>query len=126
MRGLIDLLVGGVGLRRGRRDPETVRPGDVIDWWRVEDFEEPKRLRLLAEMKVPGRAWLEFEVQGHPRGSIIRQTAIFDPHGLWGQLYWYLIYPLHALVFKGMIRGVARAAQRAEGGDLSKVAHRSP
>lgn len=125
VRGLVDLLVGGVGLRRGRRDPETVRPGDVIDWWRVEDFEEPKRLRLLAEMKVPGRAWLEFEVEGHPKGSIIRQTAIFDPYGLWGQLYWYLIYPLHALVFRGMIRGVARAAQPGEGGDLSRASHPS-
>ena len=119
VRGLIDLLVGGVGLRRGRRDPETVRSGDVIDWWRVEDFDEPNKLRLLAEMKVPGRAWLEFEVQGHAGGSIIRQTAIFDPYGLWGQLYWYLIYPLHALVFRGMIRGVARAVQPGEGVVLS-------
>lgn len=112
LRGMMDLLVGGIGLRRGRRDPEAVRVGDVIDWWRVEEYEDPKRLRLFAEMKLPGRAWLEFEVNGSDGGSTITQTAIFDPYGFWGHLYWYLVYPLHILVFAGMLRGVAKACSK--------------
>ncbi len=110
MRGFFDLVVGGVGLRRGRRDPEQIRVGDVIDFWRVELFEPDRRLRLAAEMKLPGRAWLEFEVQPLESGSTIRQTAIFDPRGLGGLLYWYALYPLHVLVFSGMLRAIARAA----------------
>lgn len=113
MRGWLDLLVGGVGLRRGRRDPEWVIPGDTLDFWRVEAFEPPRLLRLAAEMKLPGRAWLQFEVEPDGAGSIIRQTALFDPRGLFGRLYWYSLYPLHHLVFGGMLRGIARAA--AEG-----------
>jgi hypothetical protein len=109
VRGFLDLLVGGVGLRRGRRDPEQLAVGDVLDFWRVEAYEPDERLRLWAEMKVPGRAWLEFEVQADAgrRGSTIRQTAVFDPAGLLGQLYWYGIYPLHARVFQGMLEGIA-------------------
>ncbi|NWG12756.1 MAG: SDR family oxidoreductase [Acidobacteria bacterium] len=109
IRGFLDLLMGGVGLRRGRRDPEQLAVGDVLDFWRVEAYEHDQRLRLWAEMKVPGRAWLEFEVQGDAggRGSTIRQTAVFDPAGLLGQLYWYGIYPLHARVFQGMLDGIA-------------------
>jgi hypothetical protein len=110
MRGWMDLLVGGVGMRRGRRDRENLQTGDVLDCWRVEAFEPGRKLRLAAEMKMPGRAWLEFEVAGDADGSIIRQTAIFDPVGLWGLMYWYLVYPLHQLVFAGMLRGIARAA----------------
>jgi uncharacterized protein YbjT (DUF2867 family) len=110
-RGFIDLLVGGVGSRRGRRDPEWLYPGETVDFWRVEAFEPDRRLRLFAEMKVPGRAWLEFEVEGDVSSSRIHQTAIFDPLGLWGQLYWYALYPLHRLIFAGMLRNIARAAR---------------
>jgi uncharacterized protein YbjT (DUF2867 family) len=112
-RGFIDLLLGGVGVRRGRRDEETLRIGDALDFWRVELYEPGHRLRLHAEMKVPGRAWLEFEVTPCEQGSCIRQTAIFDPVGLLGILYWYGIYPLHQLVFAGMLRNIARAAENS-------------
>ena len=111
VRGFIDLLLGGVGVRRGRRDEETLRVGDSLDFWRVELHEPGHRLRLHAEMKVPGRAWLEFEVSPCEKGSTIRQTAIFDPLGLFGILYWYGIYPLHQCVFAGMLRNIARAAE---------------
>lgn len=110
LRGFIDLLVGGAGLRRGRRDPAWLVPGDTVDFWRVEACEPDRRLRLVAEMKLPGRAWLEFEVEGDATTSQIRQTAIFDPVGLWGQLYWYALYPLHSLIFAGMLRHIARAS----------------
>ena len=115
MRGWLDLLVGGVGMRRGRRDPEWLIPGDALDFWRVEAFEPPRLLRLVAEMKVPGRAWLQFEVAPDGAGSRIRQTAIFDARGLGGRLYWYALYPAHQVVFRAMLRGLARAA-RAEAG----------
>ncbi len=110
VRGFIDLLLGGVGLRRGRRDPETPAVGDALDFWRVEAYEPDRRLRLAAEMKVPGRAWLEFEVRPDDGGdgSTIRQTAEFDPVGLSGLAYWYGIYPLHGRVFGGMLRGIVR------------------
>jgi uncharacterized protein YbjT (DUF2867 family) len=112
LRGLLDKLAGGVGLRRGRKNPEAVRPGDTLDFWRVEDFEPDRRLRLLAEMRLPGRAWLEFEVTPAAKGgSTIRQTAIFDPIGLAGLLYWYALYPLHGLIFGGMLRAIARRAR---------------
>ena len=111
VRGFMDLLLGGVGVRRGRRDEETLRVGDALDFWRVELYEPGRRLRLHAEMKVPGRAWLEFEITPGEKGSTIRQTAIFDPLGLFGILYWYGIYPLHQCVFAGMLRNIARAAE---------------
>ncbi len=110
LRGFIDLLFGGVGMRRGRRDPEWPAPGDTLDFWRVEAFEPEHLLRLFAEMKLPGRAWLQFEVT-HANGiSTIRQTAIFDPIGIFGLLYWYALYPLHQLIFHGMLRRLARMA----------------
>ena len=115
VRGFIDLLVGGVGVRRGRRDEQTLRVGDSLDFWRVEMYEPGRRLRLYAEMKVPGRAWLEFEVTPTHEGSTIRQTAIFDPLGLLGILYWYGIYPLHQCVFAGMLRNISLAAETADG-----------
>lgn len=115
LRGFLDLLVGGVGVRRGRRDPENLRVGDPLDFWRVEIYERPRRLRLYAEMKLPGRAWLEFEVTPCAEGSRIRQTAIFDPVGLLGLIYWYGIYPLHQFVFAGMLRNLARAATPKSG-----------
>ncbi|MCG8608695.1 SDR family oxidoreductase [bacterium] len=110
LRGVVDLLLGGVGMRRGRRDPNDLRVGDVLDFWRVEAYEPAKRLRLAAEMKLPGRAWLEFEVQSNGQSSTIIQSAIFDPIGLAGLLYWYGVYPLHSLVFAGMLRGIARTS----------------
>lgn len=111
LRGFIDLLVGGVGVRRGRRDPETALPGDAIDFWRVEAFDADHFLRLAAEMKLPGRAWLEFEVTEEATGSVIRQTALFDPVGLAGLAYWYALYPLHQIIFAGMLRRIARLAE---------------
>jgi hypothetical protein len=109
LRGLIDLAVGGVGMRRGRRDPEHVLPGDTLDCWRVEAVEPSRLLRLTAEMRLPGRAWLQFELEPHGSGTLLRQTAIFDPLGLMGRLYWYLSYPLHQLIFQGMLRGIVTA-----------------
>jgi len=149
LRGFLDLLAGGVGVRRGRRDPELPLPGDALDFWRVEAFEADHLLRLRAEMKVPGRAWLQFEVEAVDEDSArveansavvdadsdaagvesenpgsggatstapsslprsrVRQTAIFDPMGLAGLLYWYALYPLHALVFRGMFRRIIEA-----------------
>lgn len=122
LRGFMDLLVGGVGVRRGRRDPENLRAGDAVDFWRVETIEPDCLLRLQAEMKVPGRAWLEFEVSPveeneedadstAPIQTVIRQTAEFDPLGLFGIVYWYSIYPFHGLIFSGMLRNIARAAE---------------
>ena len=110
LRGLLDLLAGGVGLRRGRRDPETPTVGSALDFWRVEAYEPDRLLRLRAEMRLPGRAWLQFEVDGDEQGSHIRQTAIFDPVGLAGLLYWYALLPLHRLVFRRMLEGIARQA----------------
>jgi uncharacterized protein YbjT (DUF2867 family) len=110
VRGGLDRLAGGPGLRRGRRDPHQVRPGEAIDFWRVEAVTAPSLLRLRAEMRVPGRAWLQFEVSPTARGAEIRQTAIFDSVGLGGLLYWYALYPVHAIVFRGMLRGLARSA----------------
>lgn len=112
LRGMLDLLVGGVGVRRGRRDPERLLPGDTVDFWRVEDVEAPTLLRLRAEMKVPGRAWLQFEVDAENGGSRLTQTALFDAVGLSGRIYWYVLWPIHQLVFDGMLRGIR---DRAEG-----------
>jgi len=114
IRGFMDLMVGGVGVRRGRRHPEQVRVGDAIDFWRVEEFVEGRLLRLSAEMKVPGRAWLEFEVVERAGGSSVRQTAIFDPIGLPGILYWYALFPLHEFVFRGMLRNICKAAVKSK------------
>ncbi len=111
IRGWIDLLCGGIGKRRARRDPENLQVGEVLDWWRVEEYEPDRRLRLSAEMKVPGRAWLEFDVEPTPGGSSIRQTAIFDPVGLSGLLYWYSLYPIHAVIFRGMLGQIAARAE---------------
>ena len=118
LRGFIDLLGGGIGVRRGRRDQEHLRVGDTVDWWRVEAIEPDRRLRLFAEMKLPGRAWLEFEVQaegaaGQGTGrSSIRQTAIFDPVGLLGLAYWYALYPVHWFIFDRMLVRIKERAER--------------
>ncbi len=113
VRGAIDRLVGGVGMRRGRRDPDDLRPGDALDFWRVETVEAPTLLRLRAEMKVPGRAWLQFEIREADGSTVLAQTAFFAPKGLAGLLYWYALYPVHALIFSGLVR---RLAGRAEAG----------
>jgi uncharacterized protein YbjT (DUF2867 family) len=110
VRGALDRLIGGPGLRRGRRDPVDIRPGDALDFWRVEAYEPDQFLRLRAEMKLPGRAWLQFEAESENGASVLTQTAIFDPHGLAGLLYWYVLLPVHAFVFRGMLRNVARAS----------------
>jgi uncharacterized protein YbjT (DUF2867 family) len=115
LRGLMDKVAGGVGLRRGRRDPVRLVVGDTLDFWRVEAFEEDRLLRLASEMKAPGRIWLQFEVDGDDRGSTLCQTAIFDPHGLAGLAYWYALYPIHYLIFGGMLRRIGRAAIASEG-----------
>jgi uncharacterized protein YbjT (DUF2867 family) len=109
-RGLLDTLRGGVGLRRGRRDHIDLRVGDTIDFWRVERVEQDRLLRLAAEMKIPGRLWLQFEVEPDQNGGAhIRQTTVFDPAGYVGLAYWYLLCPVHHLVFSRMLRGIARA-----------------
>ena len=110
IRAFLDLLVGGVGMRRGRPYHRQLGVGDAVDFWRVESIEPGRRLRLAAEMKLPGRAWLEFEVESKGSSSTIRQTAIFDPVGWLGLAYWYALFPLHEAVFAGMLRGIARAA----------------
>jgi len=122
LRGFIDLLAGGVGLRRGRPEPDALRVGDSLDWWRVEAYEPDRLLRLRAEMRLPGRAWLEFEVSPADGGSEIRQTAAFDPSGLLGLLYWYGIQPLHALVFRGMLAGIARSVRTGRGREGERTA----
>ena len=107
LRGASDRLVGGVGLRRGRRDPDDVHVGDAIDFWRVEAVEQGRLMRLRAEMKVPGRAWLQFAVAPQADGSSrLTQTAFFAPKGLWGLAYWYALYPLHKLIFADMVKAV--------------------
>jgi tryptophan-rich sensory protein/uncharacterized protein YbjT (DUF2867 family) len=110
LRGAVDLLMGGIGMRRGRPHPERLRVGDTLDCWRVESLEPGRRLLLAAEMRLPGRAWLEFVVTPNGQFSRLHQTAMFDPQGLLGRAYWYLIYPLHQLVFAGMLRGIAKAS----------------
>jgi uncharacterized protein YbjT (DUF2867 family) len=115
LRGFMDTIVGGVGLRRGRRDPVRLVVGDTVDFWRVEAFEQDRLLRLSAEMKTPGRIWLQFEVDGDQAGATLCQTAIFDPHGLAGLAYWYALYPVHYLIFDGMLRRIRQAATASGG-----------
>lgn len=114
LRGWMDKLVGGVGMTRGRRDPDSLCVGDVLDCWRVEVIEPDHFLRLVAEMKLPGRACLEFEVTGDSTGSVIRQTASFNPLGLLGRAYWYSVLPFHHFVFSGMLLGIAARARIKE------------
>ncbi|MDR3742488.1 MAG: SDR family oxidoreductase [Terracidiphilus sp.] len=107
LRGWMDKVVGGVGMNRGRRDPDALCVGDILDCWRVEAFEPDRLLRLVAEMKLPGRAVLEFEVTASASGSAIRQSAFFDARGILGRAYWYSVLPFHHFVFRGMLRGIA-------------------
>ena len=114
LRGWLDLMAGGPGLRRGRKDPERPAVGETIDFWRVEAYEPDRLLRLSAEMRLPGRAWLQFEVESSGSGSVIRQTAEFEPLGLAGLAYWYGLYPLHRLIFEGMLRRIAQCSAGGE------------
>ena len=112
LRGWLDRVVGGVGLRRGRRSPTDLRKGDVVDFWRVEAYEPGRLLRLRAEMKLPGRAWLEFDAEpDHNGGATLRQTAFFEPHGLLGLAYWYSVALLHNWVFSDMATCIVREAE---------------
>ena len=113
VRGLLDRLVGGPGMRLGRRDPRHVRVGDAVDFWRVEEVRPGELLRLRAEMKVPGRAWLQYETVETPGGCRLVQTAFFEPRGLSGRLYWYLLLPIHLAIFRGSVRELARRAEKA-------------
>ena len=110
-RGVLDWILGGPGMRRGRRHPAALVPGDALDFWRVEAVQPGRLLRLAAEMRLPGRAWLQFEVTPEGTGSLIRQTALFDPVGLAGLIYWYSLWAVHQLVFGGMLRGLVQAAE---------------
>jgi uncharacterized protein YndB with AHSA1/START domain len=110
LRGHIDRIVGGVGMRLGRRDTDRLRVGDALDFWRVEALDRPRLLRLRAEMRVPGRAWLQFEVEPTPAGSRLTQTAYFHPSGLAGYAYWYLLLPVHDPIFRFTVRALARRA----------------
>jgi uncharacterized protein YbjT (DUF2867 family) len=112
LRGWLDRLIGGPGMSRGRRDPDRLVVGEPLDCWRVEACDRPRRLRLAAEMKMPGRGWLEFEVVPRDGDVTIHQTAVFDPRGLGGLAYWYAIWPLHELVFRRMLAGIVRQAVR--------------
>jgi uncharacterized protein YbjT (DUF2867 family) len=111
VRGLLDRLVGGVGLRRGRRHPDRLSVGEPLDFWRVEALDRHHLLRLRAEMRLPGLAWLEFRVEPEGEGAVLHQRAIFRPRGLAGRLYWLAVWPFHGVVFEGMLRNMALAAE---------------
>jgi uncharacterized protein YbjT (DUF2867 family) len=122
LRGLLDRMIGGVGLRRGRRDPIHLRVGDSLDFWRVESLVPEQSLKLYAEMILPGKAWLEFRISKLPNGqSEVVQEASFSPRGLGGQLYWYAVLPLHILVFPTMIRNLIRSANRKDYAEMIKI-----
>ena len=112
LRGWLDRLAGGVGFRRGRRDPDEVRVGDAVDFWRVEAVEEGRSILLRAEMKMPGRGWLRFKAKPQADGTThLVQTAFYAPKGLFGVIYWYALYPFHAIIFGNMAREIGRRAE---------------
>ena len=113
LRGWMDTLAGGVGLRRGRRHPKEINAGDALDFWRVLEVEPPHRLLLLAEMKLPGEALLEFRVEQKEDGRTeIQQISRFLPRGLMGMLYWYSLHPIHHPLYRGMLRSIARKVNK--------------
>jgi hypothetical protein len=127
IRGWMDRLAGGPGLRRGRRDSERVGYGEAIDFWRVVGFERDRRLALRAEMKLPGEAELEFRLEPCGEGRcILRQAALFKPRGLFGLLYWYLVAPFHSIVFRGMLTGIRREAMQFQTREPGREAKGSP
>ena len=111
LRGWIDKLIGGVGIRRGRRHPDDIRPGESLDFWRVEAVEPDRLLRLRAEMLVPGKAWLQFESMPQDGKTLLTETAYYEPRGFWGFVYWYAMWPFHAFLFDGLIRRLAARAR---------------
>ena len=111
IRGFIDQLVGGPGLRRGRRHQQELLPGESVDFWRVEEVVPGEMLRLRAEMKLPGRAWMQWEAVPENGGTRLLQTALFAPAGFWGHVYWVALYPVHRVIFSSLARAIARAAQ---------------
>ena len=112
VRGWVDKLFGGPGLRRGRRSPNDLQLGDAVDWWRVEEILDRELLRLRAEMRVPGRAWLDLGIEiGEDGGTVFRQRAVYAPKGLLGRAYWWAVWPFHGLVFGGMQRNIAAKAE---------------
>ncbi|MFD8479393.1 SDR family oxidoreductase [Kitasatospora sp. NPDC059673] len=121
VRGALDRLAGGVGLRRGRRSPGRLRVGDSLDFWRVEEIEPGRLLRLRAEMRLPGLAWLELTVTPEGEGARYHQRALFHPHGLPGQAYWWSVAPFHAVVFGGMARNIAARAQAAARAEAARA-----
>jgi hypothetical protein len=115
VRGWIDRLTGGPGLVRGRRDPDRLLPGDSLDWWRVEEVDEGRLLRLRAEMRLPGLAWLELSIidtDPEDDSTVFHQRALFHPRGIAGHAYWWAVWPFHGLVFGSMQRNIARAAEQ--------------
>jgi uncharacterized protein YbjT (DUF2867 family) len=114
-RGLVDTAVGGVGMRRGRRHPDQLRVGDALDFWRVEAHDPPRVLRLRAEMRLPGEAWLEWTIEPDGTGAVLHQRALFHPRGLWGRLYWFALVPFHVLIFRRLCHRLAEAAGGAAG-----------
>ena len=121
LRGWLDRLIGGMGMRQGRRDPYQIAVGDQIDFWRVDAYEPHRRLVLSAEMKLPGNAWLEFEVQKRGKKSVITQRAYFEPKGWMGLCYWYGLYPLHYIIFRGMLRGIVKEALSCQRASEKKI-----
>jgi uncharacterized protein YbjT (DUF2867 family) len=114
LRGLLDRIFGGVGLRRGRRDPRVLRIGDSLDFWRVEELEKEKRLKLYAEMVLPGKAWLEFNLEVRDGKTYVSQDALFAPRGLGGQIYWYVVSPFHFFIFPTMLRNIEKEARKSQ------------
>lgn len=114
LRGLVDKLVGGPGLRRGRRDAVELLPGEALDWWRVEAIERGHLLRLRAEMKLPGRAWMQWQVQSEDGRARLIQIAMFEPRGLGGLLYWYGLYPVHRVIFTALARAIVAEAEKQD------------
>lgn len=119
IRGWFDKLTGGVGLSRGRRNSVTLHAGDAVDFWRVEAIDRGRFLRLRAEMRLPGRAWLELEAVPEAHGSTYRQRAVFFPKGLSGRLYWWLLVPFHGPIFSGMANRITAEAEAVSGGRAS-------
>ncbi|WIB66020.1 SDR family oxidoreductase [Curtobacterium sp. MCBD17_035] len=124
LRGWMDRIAGGVGLSRGRRNPDRLETGDVLDWWRVEELDRGRYLRLRAEFKAPGRAWLELSVRPTEDGSEYHQRAIWFPQGLAGRLYWWSILPFHGIIFPGMVERITARAER--GGGRQDLPHEAP
>jgi hypothetical protein len=113
LRGTLDRAFGGVGMSRGRRDPDHLQVGDVVDFWRVESLNEPWFIRFAADMKLPGQAWLQFQFNDVPEGTLLRSEALFKPSGVFGKIYWWTMYPIHVFLFTGLLRAIASRAEKS-------------